>query len=207
MRRHDRSPAPLRTQSAGACACAITRPAVTGRRTRSSPRCGPPGSRRRPCSTGRSTPPAFGPTWSKCWPRPSDAGDVVVLDNLAVHKQPEVRDGHRSHRRADPLSAALQSRLQPDRDGVRETQSVHAGRASAHLRPRHGAHRGCARALHARPDSKPKRYSKVGGRRSYEKRCSPFEGAHCQEDAVRSDVEGGGELNGSAPRHAAAPCN
>ena len=29
------------------------------------------------------------PTWNKSWSRP---GDVVVLDNLAVHKQPDVRD-------------------------------------------------------------------------------------------------------------------
>ena len=55
-------------------------------------------------------------------------GDVVVLDNLAVHKQPEVAGGDRTRRRAPPLSPALQSRFQSDRAGVCEAESVSCGR-------------------------------------------------------------------------------
>ena len=62
-------------------------------------------------------------------------GDVVVLDNLAVHKQPAVRAAIEAGRRAPPLSAALQSRLQSDRTGLRQTESVPPRGAPAHLRP------------------------------------------------------------------------
>ena len=41
-------------------------------------------------------------------------GDVVVLDNLAVHKQPAIRAADRSRRRLAPLPPALQSGLQSD---------------------------------------------------------------------------------------------
>ena len=61
------------------------------------------------------------------------AGDVVVLDNLAVHKQPGGAHGDRSRRRPAPLPAALQPRFQSDRTGLRETESVHPGGASPDL--------------------------------------------------------------------------
>jgi transposase len=38
-----------------------------------------------------STTPAFARTWSKCLAPTLRPGDVVVLDNLAVRKQPKVR--------------------------------------------------------------------------------------------------------------------
>ena len=73
-------------------ASAITRRAATGRRTRSSPRLRldgltAPGRVRR---ADRQSD-ASSPTSSKSWCRRCGPGDVVVLDNLAVHKQPEVR--------------------------------------------------------------------------------------------------------------------
>jgi hypothetical protein len=42
------------------------------------------------------------------------AGDVVVLDNLVVHKQPEVRAAIEAAGAPAPLSAALQPGLQSD---------------------------------------------------------------------------------------------
>jgi transposase len=60
-------------------------------------------------------------------------GDVVVLDNLAVHKQPEVRAAIEAAGRAAALPAALQSRFQSDRTGVRQTESLFAGVQTAHL--------------------------------------------------------------------------
>ena len=53
--------------------------------------CGSRGSARRRCSMGRSIVRRFSPTSSKCSCRRLRPGDVVVLDNLAVHKQPAVR--------------------------------------------------------------------------------------------------------------------
>lgn len=64
-------------------------------------------------------------------------GDVVVLDDLAIHKHP-ARRGDRSRRCHAPVSAALQSRLQSDRAGIREAESVSARRAAALVRRRHG---------------------------------------------------------------------
>ena len=40
-------------------------------------------------------------------------GDVVVLDNLAVHKQPAVRERDRSGRRPSAVPAALQPDFNP----------------------------------------------------------------------------------------------
>ena len=81
-----------RAQSAAANGCAITRRAATGRRTPSwSALRLEWAGRRPPSSTARSTTPASSPTWSRCWCRPLQPGDVIVLDNLAIHKQPDVR--------------------------------------------------------------------------------------------------------------------
>ena len=60
-------------------------------------------------------------------------GDVVVLDNLAVHKQPEVRAAIEAVGRAAPVSPALQSRLQSDRTGLRQTEGVSPRGAPPHL--------------------------------------------------------------------------
>lgn len=74
-------------------------------------------------------------------------GDVVVLDNLAVHRQPEVRTA------IEAVGARLRflpphSRLQSDRNGVREIEGVPAGRTTTHLRPRDDARRRRARPVH-----------------------------------------------------------
>jgi transposase len=53
-------------------------------------RCGPPGSRRRPCLNSRSTTPAFAYV-EQVRALTLRRGDAVGLDNLAFHKQPEVR--------------------------------------------------------------------------------------------------------------------
>ena len=67
---------------------------------------------------------ASSPTSSKSWCPRLRPGDVVVLDNLAVHKQPEVRAAIEAVGAHAPLSAALQSRFQSDRTGLRQTESV-----------------------------------------------------------------------------------
>ncbi len=59
-------------------------------------------------------------------------GDVVILDNLVVHKQP-----------------AVQSRFQSHRAGVCETESVPPRRTAAQLRPGRGPRRDRGRAGHA----------------------------------------------------------
>jgi hypothetical protein len=76
-------------------------------------------------------------------------GDVVVLDNLAVHKQPDVRAAIEAVGRADPLSPALQSGFQSDRTGIRQTESVSPGRATTHFRSRRRPRGRSARTLHA----------------------------------------------------------
>jgi DDE superfamily endonuclease len=58
-------------------------------------------------------------------------GDVVVLDNLAVHKQPKIRTAIEAAKRAPAISAAVQPGLQSDRTSRRETQSVSARRTAA----------------------------------------------------------------------------
>ena len=61
------------------------------------------------------------------------AGDVVVLDNLAVHKQPAVRAAIEAVGAQAPLPAALQPGFQSDRTRLREAESLHPGRASPDL--------------------------------------------------------------------------
>ena len=68
-------------------------------------------------------------------------GDVVVLDNLAMHKQPEVQAAIERVGAPAPLSAALQSGLQSDRTGVCEAESLLARGATAQLRPGRRARR------------------------------------------------------------------
>ena len=51
------------------------------------------------------------------------SGDLVVLDNLAAHKQPAVRAAIEAVG-APPIPPAVQSRLQPDRNRVCRTESV-----------------------------------------------------------------------------------
>ena len=79
------------------------------------------------------------------------SGDVVVLDNLAVHKQPGGARGDRSRRGAVALSPALQSRLQPDRARVRQTQRLLTRGPTAQLRSGHRPGRCGPRPLHTPP--------------------------------------------------------
>lgn len=74
-------------------------------------------------------------------------GDVVVLDNLAMHKQPEVQAAIERAGVA-PLLTALQSRLQSHRDGVCEAESVSPRRTPAHLQPGRRARRDGPAPLH-----------------------------------------------------------
>ena len=83
-----------------ASACAITRPAVIGRRTRSSPRCGPTALTAPAVFDGPIDTDSFQAYVEQVLVPTLRRGDVVVLDNLAVHKQPEVRAADRSRRRA-----------------------------------------------------------------------------------------------------------
>ena len=48
--------------------------------------------------------------------------DVVVMDNLSVHKSERVREMIEGVGAADPLPAALLAGLQPDRGGVQQDQ-------------------------------------------------------------------------------------
>jgi hypothetical protein len=67
-------------------------------------------------------------------------GDVVVLDNLAVHKQPKIRTAIEAPKRAPAISAAVQPGLQSDRTSLRETQSVSARRTTTQHRSGLRAH-------------------------------------------------------------------
>ena len=49
-------------------------------------------------------------------------GDTVIMDNLGSHKGPAVRTADRGRRRAAALPAALQPRLQSDRERLRQAQ-------------------------------------------------------------------------------------
>ena len=51
-------------------------------------------------------------------------GDIVVMDNLGSHKGAGVRRVNRGGRSEAALSSALQSRLQPDRERLRQVQSI-----------------------------------------------------------------------------------
>ena len=62
-------------------------------------------------------------------------GDVVVLDNLAVHKQPEVQAAIERVGARLRFLPPVQSGLQSNRTGVCEAEGLLARRAPAHLRP------------------------------------------------------------------------
>ena len=87
MRRDDRLLRRYGRSLAGAAR--ITPHAGTGRRTRGSPAYGPRASPPRRLRRPRSMRRAFSPTWSRSSCHLAGRR-VVVLDNLAVHKQPEV---------------------------------------------------------------------------------------------------------------------
>lgn len=77
--------------------------------------------------------PAFD-TWVETQLAPTlSRGDIVILDNLAVHKSVR-RTMPQGHRRLVPVPAALQSRPQSDRDGFLQTQGASARRSSQNLR-------------------------------------------------------------------------
>ena len=119
----------------------ITRRAGIGRRTPSWRRLRPTALTATAVFDGPIDAVSSAPMSSRSWCPTLRPGDVVVLDNLVVHKQPEVRTAIEQARRAPAVSPALQSRLQSDRDGVCQTEGLLARGATAHLRPGHGAHR------------------------------------------------------------------
>ena len=58
-------------------------------------------------------------------------GDVVILDNLAVHRSPKAAENPPRQGRLVPVPAALLTRPQPDRDGLLQAQ----GPPAPHRRP------------------------------------------------------------------------
>src|ERR1700676_1629515 len=77
-------------------------------------------------------------------------GDIVVMDNLGSHKGKAIRRAIRAAGGEAILPAALQSRSQPDRAGVRQAEAFPAKSRRAH-RPRHvGAHWISPRRLQSR---------------------------------------------------------
>jgi hypothetical protein len=81
-------------------------------------------------------------------------GDVVVLDNLAVHKQPEVRAAIEQVGTQVRFLPPLQSGLQPHRTRPCQTKSVPPRDASPHLRAGVRPHRGRTRSS-LRPTNAP----------------------------------------------------
>ena len=106
-------------------------------------------SLRRRCLTGPSTTTAFSPMSSRSSCRRCSAGDVVVLDNLAVHQQPEVRAAIEAVGASSGFCRPT-ARFRSHRTGVCETESVPPRRATTDLRSGLRARRG-----RARPSSRP----------------------------------------------------
>ncbi len=77
-------------------------------------------------------------------------GDIVILDNLPSHKVEGSQNGDRERRRPTALLAFLQSRSQPDRAVVRQTQGPAAQSRGTNLRRPDPGHRKGARNLHPR---------------------------------------------------------
>lgn len=63
------------------------------------------------------------------------AGDVVVLDNLAMHKQPEVQAAIEQVGARLRFLPPLQSGFQSNRTGVRQAERVSPRRTTTQLRP------------------------------------------------------------------------
>jgi transposase len=74
-------------------------------------------------------------------------GDVVVLDNLAVHKQPEVRAAIERVGAYVRFLPPYSPDFNPIELAFRQTESISARRAAAQLRSRHRAGRDRTRAL------------------------------------------------------------
>ena len=71
-----------------------------------------------------------------------DKGDVVIMDNLAAHKSTAAEKAITRQRRMAPVPAALQSRPQSDRNGLRQAQSPSARKGRQdHRRPLAGHRR------------------------------------------------------------------
>ena len=72
-------------------------------------------------------------------------GDIVIMDNLSAHKGGQVRDAIEAAGARSALPAALQPRLQPDRERLRQAQGAAAQGRRAHRRgplaPDRHAHR------------------------------------------------------------------
>lgn len=63
------------------------------------------------------------------------AGDVVILDNLATHKQPDVQKAIERLGLGCDFSRRTSPDFNPIRDGVCKTESVSASRVTAERRP------------------------------------------------------------------------
>ena len=61
-------------------------------------------------------------------------GDIVIMDNLGVHKVAGVREAIEARGASPPLPAALQPRPQPDRAGLRQAQDPAAKARRPHRR-------------------------------------------------------------------------
>ena len=70
----------------------------------------------------------------KCLVPTLSKGDVVVMDNLSSHKGPRVERTHHRRRSAVALSAALQSRYEPHRKSLLQTEGLPAQNRRAHRR-------------------------------------------------------------------------
>src|SRR5439155_11507973 len=114
--------------AAAASGSVITRPAVTGRRTRWWRPCGSRGLTAPAVFDGPIDNPSFLAYVDQVLVPTLRRGDVVVLDNLAVHKQSDVRTAIERVGAQLRFSSAVQSRLQSDRTRVREAESLHARR-------------------------------------------------------------------------------
>ncbi len=59
-------------------------------------------------------------------------GDTVIMDNLGFPQSGRGETGNRGRGCQPPLSAALQSRYEPDRDGILQTEVVATRKSTAH---------------------------------------------------------------------------
>ena len=76
-------------------------------------------------------------------------GDIVVMDNLPAHKVAGIRQAIEARRRRAALPAALLTRPQPDRAGLRQAQGPAAQGRRAHRRRLVERHRQAPRPVPA----------------------------------------------------------
>jgi hypothetical protein len=61
-------------------------------------------------------------------------GDVVIMDNLRVHKMAGVREAIEGGRREAAVHSALQPRLEPNRTGILQAQGAATSQGDPHRR-------------------------------------------------------------------------